>query len=283
MSLPTREELYREAMVVRAKKWLGQNFLVEPMILKAIVDSLDLKPGETVLEIGPGLGFLTRFLCESGAKVFAVELDRDLGSRLEAKQYPNLTVIHGDFLDFDLNSLAVDSLKVVGNVPYQITSPIIAHVLGELDEPSPWLARVERLTMTVQLEVARRICAGPGSKEFGLLTILADYFTEPKFLLKVGKEHFVPRPDVESAVVQLARRPSPKVEVHNCQLLKRVVAGGFKERRKMLRNNLAFTKLSPEEVGKILLSLGISPSARAECLSLSDFARLTDALTQSVP
>ncbi len=167
----TREMLFQRAISVRSKKKLGQNFLVEPATLDRIVESLDLGRGDTVLEIGPGLGFLTELLCETGARVLAVELDRELLEPLSKLDYPNLTVIHGDILEFDLTQIKAPKIKVVGNVPYQITTPIIGHVFGEIGEPAPWHSQVESLTMTVQIELARRICAPPGIKDYGMLTL----------------------------------------------------------------------------------------------------------------
>ncbi|HMW90565.1 MAG TPA: 16S rRNA (adenine(1518)-N(6)/adenine(1519)-N(6))-dimethyltransferase RsmA [Candidatus Obscuribacter sp.] len=276
----TREDLYRRAMVVRAKKRLSQNFLVEPSILSMIADSINAGPGDTVVEIGPGLGFLTEFLVRTGARVFAVELDEDMAFRLKdlAAEFPNLTIIRQDFLHFDPESLKAKNIKVVGNVPYQITSPIVVRVLGELDEPGIWLPYVESLTMTVQLELARRLVSPPGSKEYGQITILADYYATAKMIGKVGSEHFIPRPDVESAVVQLVKRERPKVTVKDASLLRRLVKAGFKERRKMIKNNLGFTHLNQEELTSLLMAHGISPAARAEGLSLDKFAQLADAL-----
>lgn len=282
METNTRESLYQRAMVVRAKKRLGQNFLVEPKILQLVCDTTNAKPGDTVVEIGPGLGFLTECLVKTGARVYAIELDQDMADRLEslAQEYPNLTVVRRDFLHFDLDELKADKIKVVGNVPYQITTPIISRVLGEIDAPSSWLSRIESLTMTVQYELARRISAQPGGKEYGQITILADYYAEASFIAKVGSEHFVPRPNVESAIIKLVKRDKPKVQVRNAKALRQLVANGFKERRKMLRNNLSFTHLSQEEIQSILLSLGISPAARAETIGLEKLAKLADIIDE---
>jgi 16S rRNA (adenine1518-N6/adenine1519-N6)-dimethyltransferase len=273
----TREMLFQRAISVRSKKKLGQNFLVEPPTLDKIVDSLDLSPSDTVLEIGPGLGFLTELLCETGARVYAVELDRELLEPLSALKYHNLTVIHGDFLEFDLSQLKAAGIKVVGNVPYQITTPIIAHVFGEIGQPSAWNRQVERLTMTVQVELARRICAPPGIKDYGQLTLLAQYYAQSKILFKVGNEEFIPKPDVQSAVIEMRSLAKPPVAVEDPAFLRRMVQAGFKERRKMLKNNLSFTRLSEVEIITIFADLGISPSARAENLSLAQFAKISAA------
>jgi len=282
----TREALLKKASKVRAKKRLGQNFLIEPSVLAKIVDSLNLSSEDIVLEIGPGLGFLTEVLLETGARVFAIELDREMVAHLQELKHPNLTVIHGDFLDFDISSIAPAAvaagkkIKIVGNVPYQITTPIISHVFGEIGEPSPWLPSVASLTMTVQREVALRLSAEPGNKTYGQLTLLSNYYSVCKMILSIGKEMFVPQPDVESAVVQMTTLVKPSVVTENAEFLRKVIAGGFRERRKMLRNNLAFTQLSQEMLGQIFEDLKVAPSARAENLPLTTFALLSDAIQE---
>ncbi|MBX9940095.1 MAG: 16S rRNA (adenine(1518)-N(6)/adenine(1519)-N(6))-dimethyltransferase RsmA [Candidatus Obscuribacterales bacterium] len=278
----TREDLYRRAMVVRAKKRLSQNFLVEPTYHKLVSDSLKAGPGDTIVEIGPGLGFLTEHLVTTGARVIAVELDESLAERLGqlAAEHKNLTVVNQDFLKFEPADLAAKNVKVVGNVPYQITSPILVKVLGEIDSPSPWLPYLHSLTMMVQLELARRVTAEPGTKDFGQLTVLANYYAESKFLCKVKAEHFVPKPKVDSAVIQLVKRAEPAVRVKDLHILRKLVASGFKERRKMIRNNLAFLGLPDNELTALLIKHGISPSARAETISLEKFARLADAASE---
>ena len=276
----TREDLFQRAISVRSKKKLGQNFLVEPGTLQKIVETLNLTTADTVLEIGPGLGFLTELLCDTGARVYAVELDRELLEPLGKleQEYTNLTVIHGDILEFDLAQIKADRIKVVGNVPYQITTPIIAHIFGEIGEPAPWISRVAGLTMTVQVELARRICAPPGIKDYGQLTLLAQYYATSKILFKVGNEEFIPKPDVQSAVIEMTSLAKPPVAVEDPVFLRRVIVAGFKERRKMLKNNLTFTKLSETEIIAVFADLGISPSARAENLSLAQFAKIAQAL-----
>lgn len=274
--------LFQRAISVRSKKKLGQNFLIEPPTLQKIVDSLDLNSSDTVLEIGPGLGFLTEELCETGARVYAVELDRELLEPLADLKYHNLTVIHGDILEFDLSEIKADCIKVVGNVPYQITTPIIAHVFGEIGQPAPWHRQVESLTMTVQVELARRICAPPGIKDYGQLTLLAQYYALSKILFKVGNEEFIPKPDVQSAVIQMTSLAKPPVAVEDPAFLRRMIVAGFKERRKMLKNNLSFTRLSEVELIAIFAELGISPAARAENLSLAQFAKITAKISAKI-
>lgn len=284
MSSSTRDLLLKKASKVRAKKRLGQNFLIEPSVLTKIVESLNLRNDDLVVEIGPGLGFLTQELLKTGARVFAIELDREMVEQLQEIKQPNLTVIHADFLDFDISSIAPAAvaagakIKIVGNVPYKITTPIITHVFGEIGEPQAWLSSVESLTMTIQREVALRLSAMPGSKTYGQLTLLGNYYSVCKMIMSVGKELFVPQPDVESAVVQMTRLLKPSVKVNDPLFLRKVIAGGFRERRKMLRNNLAFTQLSQETLAEIFEELAVAPSARAENLPLSTFALLADAI-----
>ncbi len=279
----TREMLFQRAISVRSKKKLGQNFLVEPATLERIVDSMDLSSSDTVLEIGPGLGFLTEVLCETGARVYSVELDRELLEPLGQLKYPNLTVIHGDILEFDLREIKAPRIKVVGNVPYQITTPIIGHVFGEIGEPAPWNKQVESLTMTVQIELARRICAPPGIKDYGQLTLLAQYYALSKILFKVADQEFIPKPEVNSAVIQMTALDKPPIKVDDPVFLRRLIVAGFKERRKMLKNNLSFTRLEESELIAIFASVGISPAARAENLSLAQFTKIADALAEKFP
>jgi 16S rRNA (adenine1518-N6/adenine1519-N6)-dimethyltransferase len=274
--------LYQREISVRSKKKLGQNFLIEPPTLQKIVDSLDLNSSDTVLEIGPGLGFLTEELCETGARVYAVELDRELLEPLNELKYHNLTVIHGDILEFDLSQIKAEAIKVVGNVPYQITTPIIAHIFGEIGQPAPWHRQVESLTMTVQVELARRICAPPGIKDYGQLTLLAQYYALSRILFKVGNEEFIPKPEVQSAVIQMTSLAKPPVAVEDPAFLRRMIVAGFKERRKMLKNNLSFTHLSEVELIAIFAELGISPAARAENLSLAQFAKITAGISAKI-
>lgn len=284
MQLTTRDALLKKAQKVRAKKRLGQNFLIEPGVLEKIVESLNAGNGDIIIEIGPGLGFLTQELLKTGARVYAIELDREMVEHLKDNEHPNLKVIHADFLDFDLSTIAPNEvaagkkIKVVGNVPYQITTPIITHIFGEIGEPQPWLKSIESLTMTVQKEVAQRIAAYPGSKTFGQLTLLGNYYSTSKLIMHVTKEMFVPQPDVESAVVQMTTLVTPSVKVEDPLFLRKVIAGGFRERRKMLRNNLAFTQLSQEALTEIFEELSVAPSARAENLPLTTFAQLSDAI-----
>lgn len=277
---PERELLFKKACATQAKKRLGQNFLIEPTALQKIAAAADLKPGDTIVEIGPGLGFLTRYLVETGAHVVAVELDRDMVEELQElkTKSPNLTILHKDFLSLDLNEIKGERLKVIGNVPYQITSPIIAHVFGEIGRPAPWFDRIDSLTMMVQKELAWRISAEPGTKAYGMLTLLARYFSEARYLFDVNKEEFIPMPNVDSAVVQMTRLAQPPIPISDPELLRKIIIEGFKGRRKMMRNTLGFTHLSEDEIVTLLSGLRISPAARVENLTLETLAEICTAV-----
>lgn len=276
-----KQPLLKEASSFRAKKSLGQNFLVDVEHLEHIAEQLELKPSDHVLEIGPGLGFLTRILAASKAHITAVELDQDCVDYLNDRGLAsNVHLVHGDFLDFDLGCIKSDNIKVVGNVPYQITTPIIARLLGEIDAPSPWLNRIDRIVMTVQLEVARRLTAQADTDDYSQISTLINYFAASKLLFKVEPSAFYPVPEVTSAVVQLTPLESPSVRCRNPRLLRQLIRAGFKQRRKMLRNNLAFLHLNNQQIAMLFRKLNFDPQTRAERLSLTQFARLADEIEE---
>ena len=266
----------RQAKKIRANKKLGQNFFIDLDRLKMIVEALDLKPEDQVVEIGPGLGFLTRVLSTTGATINAIELDRNLVEKLEKQNLKGVNVIHADFLDFDLSSLKANKLKVVGNIPYQITSPIIAKLFGEIGKPSPWHDSIDLAVMTMQLEVAQRLVAKPGTKAFSQISLLKEYFFDAEILFTVPPECFHPIPEVNSATVLLERLEEPPINTKNIKLLRQIIKAGFKQRRKMLKNNLNFLKLDESVLRDILKELNFNPHARAEDLSLEKFAILTN-------
>lgn len=246
-------------------------------MLEYISQSLELKPGEKVVEIGPGLGFLTRFLSATGAQVIAVELDSECVSDLGKLALPNVSVSHGDFLRFDFGTIG-DTIKIVGNVPYQITTPIISHIFGEIGQPKPWLSTVKRVVLTVQYEVAQRFVAKPDTSEYSQITLLINYFASARILRKVPPEAFCPRPEVTSAVVEFRPLPTAPVDCQNTRLLRQVIKAGFSQRRKMMKNNLSFLHSAPGDIHRAFARVGISLQARAETLSLEQFAKLSDAL-----
>ncbi|MDZ4836076.1 MAG: 16S rRNA (adenine(1518)-N(6)/adenine(1519)-N(6))-dimethyltransferase RsmA [Candidatus Melainabacteria bacterium] len=281
--ISTREELLYRARKVWAKKKLGQNFFVDPEGLDRIVDSMSITSEDHVLEIGFGLAFLTEALAATGAKITGIELDRELIESSANRFESHVNLLHGDFLDFDLDSLSPPVTKIVGNVPYQITSPIIAHIFGEIGEPSPWYKNLSCVVMTIQREVAERLIAKPGSKQYSHLTVLKDYLFDAEILFTVPPLSFFPVPDVTSSVVRLTPLAKPPIEPNNMALFKRILRAGFKSRRKMLKNNLAFLKLTEPQITSIMRNANINPNGRAEDLSIQQFAKLSDALGEHLP
>lgn len=275
----TYESLTRRARSFHAKKRLGQNFLVDPAVLERIVDSLDPEKSDTVLEIGPGLGFMTAILAERAGSVFAVELDSDAVAELEKQNLKNVVIEHGDFLQFDLNKIGVPVFKVAGNVPYQITTPIVARLFGEIGAPSAWLKSIKTVVLTVQKEVAERFVGRPGSKSYSQITLLIDYFARAEIVEIIPPDAFWPRPEVTSAVVRMTPHAEPSIQCKDHILLRQIIQAGFRQRRKMLKNNLTFTKRTQDEIARTMAALKLDPMARAERLSLAQFARLADALS----
>lgn len=262
---------------LRADKKLGQNFLIDPEIVERIVRAAEVSPGDTVLEIGPGIGTLTQGLAESGAEVVAVELDKRLLPVLEAtlSGYDNVRVVNDDILKVNIAELlGSKSFKVCANLPYYITTPII---FALLEKRLP----LERLVVMVQREVGLRITAVPGGKEYGALSVAMQYYTEPELAFAVPPSAFMPPPGVDSAVIVCRRRECPPVEVTDEELFFRVVKAGFSLRRKMLSNSLKNMGIDGERCGRWLAAAGIEGKRRAETLSLEDFAALTNTFALS--
>lgn len=280
MAYPPQQSLIAEARSFNTKKRLGQHFLVNPDVLGDIEEALKLEKTDTVVEIGPGLGFLTRYLVDSGAQVIAIELDLDCVTLLSKLRAPNLKVIHADFLTIDLSLLGASSLKIVGNIPYQITSPILARVFGEIDAPNPSLKLIKEMVLTVQHEVALRLVAEPGIKDYSQITLLTDYFADARILRTVDAQSFFPIPRVNSAVVKFVPLPEPRVACEDRRLLRQLIQAGFRQRRKMFKNNLSFLKLNDNELMDIFAQARIDPQARAERLSLQQFANFAEIVTR---
>lgn len=286
--------LLKLARSFHTKKKLGQHFMVNAEVLQTICDCLDLDCADHIIEIGPGIGFLTRFLALSGAQITAVELDRESISELKALNLPGLTIKHGDFLAYDLASGRFrengsegwaepdgkQKIKVVGNVPYQITGLILGHLLGEIGQPSVNLSQIDRIVLMVQKEVAERMVAQPGSKQYAQLSLLIQYNCEAELVREVGADLFFPPPRVDSAIVRLIPHAQEPVSCDNKKLLRRVVKAGFAQRRKMLRNALTSLGAAQSLIDDVFKDLKIDPQARAETLSLKQFAMLTNALDQ---
>ena len=262
---------------LRASKRLGQNFLVDRGVVQGIVDAAELSPADTVLEIGPGIGTLTQGLAETGARVVAVELDKKLPAVLAEtlKGYDNVTIVPGDILKLNiietLGLRAGEGFKVVANLPYYITTPIIMTLL---EQRLP----IERLVTMVQKEVAVRMTARPGSKDYGALSIAVQYFTVPRMVMDVPPRSFLPAPEVTSAVIACHVQDAPTVQPTDEKLFFRLVRAAFMQRRKTLLNALTGAGLSKEMSRAGLLAAGIAENMRGEQLSLADFARLSDAV-----
>ena len=270
------------AFHLRASKRLGQNFLVDVGVVRAIVDAADLSPADTVLEIGPGIGTLTQGLAESGARIVAVELDKKLPAVLAEtlKGYDNVTVVPGDILKLDilrtLNLGAGERFKVVANLPYYITTPIL---MALLEQHLP----IERMVTMVQKEVAVRMTARPGSKDYGALSVAVQYHTDARIVMDVPPRAFMPAPEVTSAVIACRVRETPAVHPTDEKLFFRLVRAAFGQRRKTLLNALTGAGLTKELCRAGLTAAGIAESLRGEQLSLTDFARLSDAVGEILP
>ena len=270
------------AFHLRASKRLGQNFLVDAGVVRAIVDAADLSPADTVLEIGPGIGTLTQGLAESGARIVAVELDKKLPAVLDEtlEGYDNVTVVPGDILKLDilriLNLGAGERFKVVANLPYYITTPIL---MALLEQHLP----IERMVTMVQKEVAVRMTARPGSKDYGALSVAVQYHTDARIVMDVPPRAFMPAPEVTSAVIACRVRETPAVRPSDEKLFFRLVRAAFGQRRKTLLNALTGAGLTKELCRAGLAAAGIAESLRGEQLSLADFAQLSDAVGEILP
>ena len=263
---------------LRADKKLGQNFLIDENVVRQIVEAAELSEADTVLEVGPGIGTLTQGLAESKAKVVAVELDTRLlpvlATTLEG--YDNVRVVHGDILKVNImEEIGAPEFKVCANLPYYITTPII---FALLEKRLP----MERLVAMVQKEVAERMAAQPGGKDYGALSVAIQYYTEPEIAFIVPPTSFIPAPAVDSAVIVCKRRSKPPVEVCDEALFFRVVKAAFSLRRKMLSNSLKNMGIKSEQVAKWLELAGVDGKRRAETLSLEDFAKLTNSFNEAV-
>lgn len=262
---------------LRADKKLGQNFLIDENIVRNIVAAAELSDKDTVLEVGPGIGTLTQGLAESGASVVAVELDKRLLPVLDTtlEGYDNVRIVNGDILQVDImQTVGVDEFKVCANLPYYITTPII---FALLEKRLP----MERLVAMVQKEVAERMAAKPGGKDYGALSVAIQYYTEPEIAFIVPPSSFIPAPSVDSAVIVCKRREKPPVEVCDEALFFRVVKAAFSLRRKMLNNSLKNMGIKGEQVAKWMELAGVDGKRRAETLSLEDFAALTNTFAAS--
>ena len=265
------------------QKKFGQNFLIDSNVLESIIRGAEITKDDFVLEIGPGIGTMTQYLCEAAKQVVAVEIDKMLIPILEdtLSEYDNVEVINQDVLKVDIKSLAEEKnngkpIKVVANLPYYITTPII---MGLFESGVP----IDSITIMVQKEVADRMQTGPGSKDYGALSLAVQYYATAKVILNVSATCFMPRPNVDSAVIKLTRHKEPTVNVADEKLMFKIIRASFNQRRKTLVNGLKNSpelSFSKEQIVKAVEKIGKPETIRGEALTLEEFAELANAFTE---
>jgi len=263
------------------QKKFGQNFLIDAHVLNKIITSAEITKEDFVLEIGPGIGTMTQYLAEYADRVAAVEIDQALIPILKEtlNTYPNVTIYHDDILKMDIMKLVREQnegkpVKVVANLPYYITTPII---MGLFESHVP----IKSITVMVQKEVAQRMQAVPGTKDYGALSLAVQYYAAPYIVANVPPNCFIPRPNVGSAVIRLTRYEQPRVQVKDEKLMFQIIRASFNQRRKTLVNGLNNSpeiKLSKEQISEAIEELGVSSSIRGEALTLEEFGGLADIL-----
>lgn len=265
------------------QKKYGQNFLIDAHMLEKIIRESGLTKEDFVLEIGPGIGTMTQYLAESAREVVAVEIDKNLIPILNdtLSAYDNVTVMNEDILKVDINKIVLEKnnsrpIKVVANLPYYITTPII---MGLFESHVP----LESITIMVQKEVAERMQVGPGTKDYGALSLAVQYYARPEIVANVPPDCFIPKPNVGSAVIKLSRHEKPPVFVKDESYLFAIIRASFNQRRKTLLNGLSNAgnlKLTKEQIVKAIEKMGLSPSVRGEALTLEQFAELSNLLKE---
>ena len=271
----------QRAKFFRTKKRLGQNFLVNPEVIADIIDFAQITKDDVVLEIGPGVGFVTEQLVKYAKKVIAVELDEEAIKELEKLDCDNLQIIHNDILKTDLSDLCEEKIKVVANIPYYITSPIIAHLLGEIDDlENKNRNKIIDIILMVQEEVARRIVAteNSASKQYGLLTILSQFWADCSIIRLVGRRSFYPAPKVNSALVSLKVRKEPLLKLSDYKHFRKTIKAAFSQRRKTLKNCLVGAGFDKEKVAQVISQMGLDENIRGEKLSIAQFGELSELL-----
>ena len=267
------------------QKKFGQNFLIDTHVLDKIIGAAGITKEDFVLEIGPGIGTMTQYLCENAREVIAVEIDKALIPILQdtLSEYDNVEVINEDILKVDINKIAQERnggkpIKVVANLPYYITTPII---MGLFESHVP----IDSITVMVQKEVADRMQVGPGTKDYGALSLAVQYYAKPEIVANVPPNCFMPRPNVGSAVIRLTRHEVSPVQVEDEKLMFKIIRASFNQRRKTLANGLSNSgeiQLSKELIAQAIEELGVSPSIRGEALTLEQFARLSNIIKKKV-
>lgn len=267
----------------RFQKKFGQNFLIDTHVLEKIIASAGITREDFVLEIGPGIGTMTQYLCENARHVMAVEIDQNLIPILKdtLSSYDNVTVVNEDILKLDIARVAEEynqgkSVKVVANLPYYITTPII---MGLFESHVP----LESITVMVQKEVAERMQSGPGTKDYGALSLAVQYYSEAEIVANVPPNCFMPRPNVDSSVIRLTCHRKPPVRVKDEKLMFRLIRASFNQRRKTLQNGLSNDgglHISKEQAAQAIEKLGVSPTIRGEALTLEQFAALSNIIIE---
>lgn len=267
------------------QKKFGQNFLIDEHVISKIIRGAQVTKDDFVLEIGPGIGTMTQYLAETAREVAAVEIDRKLIPILNEtlSEYDNVTIINEDILKADIRALAMERnggkpVKVVANLPYYITTPII---MGLFESHVP----IDNITVMVQKEVAERMKVGPGSKDYGALSLAVQYYAEPYLVANVPANCFIPRPNVDSAVIRLTRHKTPTVSVDNEELLFNIIRASFNQRRKTLQNGLKNSGLIPvtkEDIADAIREAGLPETIRGEALTLEQFAGLANVLNKKI-
>lgn len=264
------------------QKKFGQNFLIDAHVLEKIISAAGVTKEDFILEIGPGIGTMTQYLAEAAREVAAVEIDANLIPILQdtLREYDNVSIIHNDVLKVDIAALAAEKnggrpIKVVANLPYYITTPII---MGLFEKQVP----IDTITVMVQKEVAERMQAGPGTKDYGALSLTVQYYAQAYIAANVPPNCFIPRPNVGSAVIRLTRYQEPPVQCRDPDLLFRLIRASFAQRRKTLQNGLSHSpelSCTRDQIAEAIAALGLDPSVRGEALTLAQFAALADALS----
>lgn len=267
------------------QKKFGQNFLIDTHVLEKIIGEAGVTRDDYVIEIGPGIGTMTQYLCESARKVTAVEIDTALLPILAdtLSEYDNVEVINQDILKTDIKALSEENnggkpIKVVANLPYYITTPII---MGLFESGVP----IDSITIMVQKEVADRMQAGPGTKDYGALSLAVQYYADAEIVANVPPNCFMPRPNVGSAVIRLTRHQTPCVEVEDEKLMFRLIRASFNQRRKTLQNGLnngGVVALSKEQIAECIRELGKPETVRGEALTLAEFAKLSNIMSRKM-
>ena len=263
------------------KKRFGQNFITDPGILNKIVDVAEITKDDLVIEVGPGLGTLTKTIAERAGRVITIEIDKDLIPILQEtlEGLDNVDVVEGDALKLNLDQLVLEKLgelkpyKIVANLPYYITSPLIMHFLEEG-------YNVERIVVMVQKEVAERIVANPGTKEYGALTVNLQLFTQAKIAFTVPRHVFTPKPDVDSAIVDLVVRKEPLYPIQDREFLRKIITAAFGQRRKTLLNSLGSLTIDKKILNEAMEGINLDSRRRGETLSLEEFVLLANGILQ---